>query len=148
MPFGRHTEIARAANGDRLRAAEVTVYESGTTTPAALFTDDAGSIPARNPVICDLASGRLTFVAEQGLYDLLYPDGTTLHHVPVVAPAAESGGMEPGDISATPPATWDDETATIGVTPAAYVDPESPTFAEDLVAALQAAGFMEPEPEP
>jgi hypothetical protein len=31
--------------------------------------------------------------------------------------------------------------------PAAYVDPESETFAQDLVSALQAAGLMEAAPE-
>jgi len=95
MALGRHTQVARSANGEIMRALPVLVYISGTLTPAELWRDDAGTIRADNPVITDLATGNLTFVAEEGLYDLLVDVGahrTIVEALPVVA----SGGGDDG----------------------------------------------------
>ncbi|MFG2670491.1 hypothetical protein [Streptomyces sp. NPDC048445] len=114
MALGRYTEVARAANGDLIRAGEVTVHAAGTTDLAELWQDDAGTVPAPNPGLTDLASGAWSAVAEAGLYDLTYPGGRTVHNVPIAAAAAASGGAA---------VVWDDITGkpstfapTIGAT--------------------------------
>ncbi|MFJ6615452.1 hypothetical protein ACIQPT_34830 [Streptomyces sp. NPDC091289] len=102
MALGRYTEVARAANGDLIRAGEVTVYAAGTTDLAELWQDDEGTVPARNPAVTDLASGAWSAVAEAGLYDLLYPGGRTVHNVPVVAGASGGSAVAWGDITDKP----------------------------------------------
>lgn len=100
MALGRYTEVARAANGDLIRAGEVTVLVAGTSDLAELWQDDAGTVPARNPVITDLASGAWSAILDEGLYDLVYPGGTTVHNVSV-------GGGGGGD---SQPVAWGDIT--------------------------------------
>lgn len=114
MALGRYTEIARSANGDIIRAGEVHVYQAGTSTPAVLYTDDAGTVPAANPVVTDYTTGAWSVVAEGGLYDLAYPDGSVVHKV-VIADGPGSD-MQPADVQATAPLAWDTATTTISVT--------------------------------
>lgn len=102
MALGRYTEVARAANGDLIRAGEVTVYAAGTSDLAELWQDDAGTVPAPNPGLTDLASGAWSVVAEAGLYDLLYPGGRTVHNVPIAAAASGGGAVAWDDITDKP----------------------------------------------
>ncbi|MDT0270260.1 hypothetical protein RM844_28715 [Streptomyces sp. DSM 44915] len=117
MALGRYTEVARAANGDLIRAGRVAVLAAGTVDLVDLFADEAGEVPLSNPVATDL-TGAWSAVAEAGLYDVAYPDGRIVRNVPILAPAGEAPepGLSAGDISAVAPVTWDEETATIGVT--------------------------------
>ncbi|MFD7429049.1 hypothetical protein ACFV6Z_18680 [Streptomyces sp. NPDC059818] len=102
MALGRYTEVARSANGDLIRAGEVTVYAAGTTDLAELWQDDAGTVPAPNPGLTDLASGAWSVVAEAGLYDLLYPGGRTVHNVPIAAAGGDAAAVAWGDITDKP----------------------------------------------
>jgi hypothetical protein len=57
------------------------------------------------------------------------------------------GGMDPEDISAEAPVTWDEGTSTIGFTPAAAVanatdEPSAVTQLNALLASLRAAGVI------
>lgn len=113
MALGRYTEIARAANGDIIRAGEVHVYQAGTTTPAVLYTDDVGTIPAANPVLTDYTTGAWSVVAEGGQYDIAYPDGSVVHRV-VIADAPGSD-VQPSDIQATAPLSWDPSSTTMSI---------------------------------
>ncbi|MFJ2707848.1 hypothetical protein ACIO3R_32310 [Streptomyces sp. NPDC087428] len=112
MALGRYTEVARAANGDLIRAGEVTVHAAGTTDLAELWQDDAGTVPAPNPGLTDLASGAWSAVAEAGLYDLTYPGGRTVHNVPIAA-AASGGAVVAWDDITDKPTTF---APTIGAT--------------------------------
>lgn len=102
MALGRYTEVARAANGDLIRAGEVTVHAAGTTDLAELWQDDAGTVPAPNPGLTDLASGAWSVVAEAGLYDLTYPGGRTVHNVPIAAAASGGAAVAWDDITDKP----------------------------------------------
>lgn len=103
MALGRYTEVARSANGDLVAGSDVAVYTAGTSTLATLWQDDAGTVPARNPVITDVATGAWSIVAEAGLYDLAYPDGSVLPNVPIAAGASGGGGAVAwGDITDKP----------------------------------------------
>lgn len=59
----------------------VTIYLTGTTTKAALFTDDTGTVSAPNPMTTD-ASGNLTFFATPGDYDINGNGATVTVSVP------------------------------------------------------------------
>lgn len=118
MALGRYTEVARAANGDLIRAGEVTVLVAGSSTLAELWQDDAGTVPAWNPAVTDLASGAWSAVAEAGLYDLRYPDGRTVHNVPVAGASGGGGDAPSWDDIADKPETFP---PTIGATAATAV---------------------------
>lgn len=53
------------ANGDPLAGGKLYTYETGTTTPLATFTDEAGLSPNTNPIILD-ANGRATIRITSG----------------------------------------------------------------------------------
>ncbi|WP_103505099.1 MULTISPECIES: hypothetical protein [unclassified Streptomyces] len=123
MALGRYTEVARAANGDLIRAGEVTVLVAGTGDLAQLWQDDAGTVPARNPAVTDLASGAWSAVAEAGLYDLRYPDGRTVHNVPVAGASGGGGDAPSWDDIADKPETFP---PTIGATASSAVAGNDP----------------------
>jgi Chaperone of endosialidase len=52
-----------------LPSATVTVYLAGTTTPATIFSTNAGAAKA-NPFLSDTSTGRIEFYAADGRYDL------------------------------------------------------------------------------
>lgn len=113
MALGRYTEVARSANGDLTAGSDVAVYTAGTSDLAELWQDDAGTVPARNPVITDVATGAWSVVAEAGLYDLAYPDGSVLLNVPIASGASGGGGAVAWDDITDKPATF---APTIGAT--------------------------------
>lgn len=51
-------------------AATVTVNLHNTSTPADLFSDEAGSSPLANPLTSDAVTGLFTFCVANGLYDI------------------------------------------------------------------------------
>lgn len=63
----------------------ITVYESGTLTPAALYEDVDGVTPQANPFTSDAVTGRYSFCAQNGLYDIvLSKTGTTTYTLPQI----------------------------------------------------------------
>jgi len=51
--------------------ATVTVYETGTLTPAAIFSDATGLTAQANPFTSSALSAMFSFCAADGVYDLL-----------------------------------------------------------------------------
>lgn len=118
MALGRYTEVARAANGDLIRAGEVTVLVAGSSTLAELWQDDDGTVPAPNPLLTDLASGAWSAVAESGLYDVAYPDGRIVHNVRVVGASSGGGDAVAWDDIADKPETFPPTIGATGTTAA------------------------------
>lgn len=63
------------SNGDLVISTPVTVYISGTLTPAALYTDETKATPATNPVSTDALGGLQFFTSTIGLVDLAFTVG-------------------------------------------------------------------------
>ena len=112
-----------AANvlGSPLKGVAFTIYNTGTTTKATLYTDRTKGTTAPNPGATD-AEGNLTFYAAPGIYDILcnkvtltvtvYPDPADLVDNDVAGSTATQFVLSP--IAATGP-------ATVSATPGQYI---------------------------
>lgn len=74
-----YSDVVIDATG-RPSVASITVYLTGTTTPATLFNDAAGTIPLANPLITD-GFGRFYFHAPDGRYDIAVVTGYGAYQV-------------------------------------------------------------------
>lgn len=97
MALGRLTLVPRTTTGDYYPAGPITVYATGTTTPATLYADDAGTTAAGNPHATDQDTGAWSAVMAAGVYDLLLPDSTVLPAVPVAPFETAAAALMAGD---------------------------------------------------
>jgi hypothetical protein len=67
-------EVVLTTAGTPCPSIPVTVYLTGTTTPASLYTDHTKATAQTNPVTTD-GNGNLTFNAVPGIYDLSFTVG-------------------------------------------------------------------------
>ena len=96
--------------GVPVTSSPVTVYQNGTTTVAAIYTDSNKGTPAFNPVTTD-GYGNLAFYAEPGLYDLAFSvGGVATTKTVLVSPFTGDAGVPSGVIMAysanTAPIGW------------------------------------------
>jgi hypothetical protein len=73
-------QLARGDTGETLKFGKVTVYLTGTTTPASLFNSSGGAIS--NPITADI-SGLVGFSAANGVYDYLIKSADGLYQLTV-----------------------------------------------------------------
>jgi hypothetical protein len=74
---------ATDSNGDIVAGAQAYFYESGTTTPATVYSDSAGSIVAAQPLTADAAGNFAATFATQSLkVDIQDTEGTSLPGFP------------------------------------------------------------------
>lgn len=66
-----HSGVLRNQRGTAIGGATVTVYLAGTTTLAALFSDN-GITAKANPFTTDIFEGRYNFYAANGVYDIVF----------------------------------------------------------------------------
>jgi hypothetical protein len=111
-------------NGNPLIGALLTVFQGGTTTPAATFQDIGLTIPATNPLVAD-ASGRLPlFFVQDGSYALRLTDqfgiqsngGFFYPQIPSIGASSSGGGgtpVDPTTVAQTGDVKWRLEQSTI-----------------------------------
>lgn len=114
-----HTDVLRDQYGNAIGGATVTVYLAGTTTLAAIYTDNSQTVKS-NPFLTDALTGRYNFYAANGTYDIAfyYPgaefDSTHTQYIALYDPAdAVAGGGGGGvtgwpTVSTTKEVTWAD----------------------------------------
>ncbi|MDH5251960.1 MAG: hypothetical protein OEW25_01435 [Nitrospira sp.] len=66
-----YSQVLRDQYGRAIGGATVTVYVTGTTTLATLFSNNTGTAKA-NPFLTDALDGRFNFYAVNGVYDIIY----------------------------------------------------------------------------
>lgn len=76
-------------DGTLARSAAVNVFLTGTSTPATIYANAAGTVAGTNPVLTD-GFGNLKFYSEPGTYDLEL-NGKTVT-VTIDVPGGSSGG--------------------------------------------------------
>lgn len=84
--------------GKLLKNASVSVFNTGTTTLATLYTDRTRSTPAANPTTSD-AVGNLTFFAAPGDYSVVVNEATLTLQVPLDPADAVSGSGSVTNVS-------------------------------------------------
>jgi len=67
----KYFDTVLSSDGSPVSGVNVTVYLTGTTTPATLFSDDAGLVSLANPLVTD-TRGIFQFYAADGRYDLAF----------------------------------------------------------------------------
>lgn len=121
LAMENHADVLRDQYGNIIGGATVTVYLTGTTSLATIYSDNGLNFKA-NPFLTDALTGRYNFYAENGAYDLVftYPGITfdPLHtqRVTLYDPADGGGGGGGGGggvtgwptVSTTKEVTWAD----------------------------------------
>lgn len=69
--MGNYSEVLRDQYGRAIGGATVSVYNSGTSTLATIYSDN-GVTAKSNPFLTDALDGRFNFYAENGVYDIVY----------------------------------------------------------------------------
>ena len=78
MANAHYHDVVTDLSGNSLQGASVYIYSLGTSTPATIYSDDAGTTSIANPIVTP-STGKFDFYIAEGHYDIhiVRADATT-----------------------------------------------------------------------